>query len=45
VLGNFFRSDYHSLQLRASAHGSHFSLSASYALSKNMTNQPENTLD
>ena len=44
VLGNFFRSAYHSLQLRVErrmARG--FSFSASYALSKNMTNQPENT--
>jgi hypothetical protein len=44
VLGNFFRSEYHSLQLRVErrmAQG--FSISGSYALSKNMTNQPENT--
>ncbi len=44
VLGNFFRSEYHSLQLRAErrmARG--FSGSISYALSKNLTNQPENT--
>ena len=44
VLGNFFRSDYHSLQLRVDRRMARsFSLSASYALSKNMTNQPENT--
>ena len=44
VLGNFFRATYHSLQLRVErrfAQG--FSGSASYALSKNMTDQPENT--
>ena len=44
VLGNFFRSTYHSLQLRAERRFARsFSFSASYALSKNMTNQPENT--
>jgi hypothetical protein len=44
VLGNFFRSSYHSMQLRVErrmAQG--YSFSASYALSKNMTDQPENT--
>jgi hypothetical protein len=44
VLGNFFRSEYHSLQLRLErrfAQG--LSFSGSYALSKNLTNQPENT--
>src|SRR5438034_300767 len=44
VLGNFFRSRYHSLQLRVErrlARG--LSFSGSYALSKNLTNQPENT--
>jgi hypothetical protein len=44
VLGNFFRSEYHSLQLRLErrfANG--LSFSGSYALSKNLTNQPENT--
>ena len=44
VLGNFFRSTYHSLQLRVDRRMARtFSLSGSYALSKNMTNQPENT--
>src|SRR5687768_3004722 len=44
VLGNFFRSEYHSMQLRAERRMARsFSLSASYALSKNLTNQPENT--
>ncbi len=44
VLGNFFRSEYHSLQLRAERRMARsFSFSASYALSKNLTNQPENT--
>ena len=44
VLGNFFRSEYHSLQLRAERRMARsFSLSVSYALSKNLTNQPENT--
>ncbi len=44
VLGNFFRSTYHSLQVRAERRFARsFSFSASYALSKNMTNQPENT--
>ncbi len=44
VLGNFFRSAYHSMQLRVErrmARG--LSFSGSYALSKNLTNQPENT--
>jgi hypothetical protein len=44
VLGNFFHASYHSLQLRVErrfAQG--FSASGSYALAKNMTNQPENT--
>jgi hypothetical protein len=44
VLGNFFRSTYHSLQLRVErrmARG--LSFSGSYALAKNLTNQPENT--
>jgi hypothetical protein len=44
VLGNFFRSTYHSLQLRAERRFARsFSFSGSYALSKNMTTQPENT--
>ena len=44
VLGNFFRSEYHSLQLRAERRMARsFSVSVSYALSKNLTNQPENT--
>jgi hypothetical protein len=44
VLGNFFRSEYHSFQVRAERRMARsFSFSASYALSKNMTNQPENT--
>ena len=44
VLGNFFRSTYHSLQLRVERRFAQtFSFSGSYALSKNMTNQPENT--
>ena len=44
VLGNFFRSEYHSMQLRAERRMARtFSVSASYALSKNLTNQPENT--
>jgi hypothetical protein len=44
VLGNFFRSEYHSMQLRAERRmARNFSLSVSYALSKNLTNQPENT--
>ena len=44
VLGNFFRSEYHSMQLRVERRmARNFSLSASYALSKNLTNQPENT--
>jgi hypothetical protein len=44
VLGNFFRSTYHSMQLRVErrlARG--LSFSGSYALSRNLTNQPENT--
>ena len=44
VLGNFFRSTYHSLQLRVDRRMARtISFSGSYALSKNMTNQPENT--
>jgi hypothetical protein len=44
VLGNFFRSEYHSLQLRVERRMARsFSFSGSYALSRNMTNQPENT--
>ena len=44
VLGNFFRSEYHSLQLRVDRRMARtFSISGSYALSKNLTNQPENT--
>jgi hypothetical protein len=44
VLGNFFRSSYHSMQLRVERRFARsFSLSGSYALAKNMTNQPENT--
>ena len=44
VLGNFFRSSYHSLQLRVERRMARtFSFSGSYALSKNLTNQPENT--
>jgi hypothetical protein len=44
VLGNFFRSEYHSLQLRVERRMARsFSFTGSYALSKNMTNQPENT--
>jgi Carboxypeptidase regulatory-like domain/TonB-dependent Receptor Plug Domain len=44
VLGNFFRSSYHSMQLRVEKRMSRgFSFSASYAWSKNLTNQPENT--
>ena len=44
VLGNFFRSEYHSMQLRVERRMARsFSLSASYALSKNLTDQPENT--
>ncbi len=44
VLGNFFRSEYHSLQLRVERRMARsFSFSGSYALSKNLTNQPENT--
>jgi hypothetical protein len=44
VLGNFFHSEYHSMQLRAERRMARsFSLSVSYALSKNLTNQPENT--
>jgi hypothetical protein len=42
VLGNFFHSEYHSLQLRLErrlANG--FSVTGSYALSKNLTNQPQ----
>ena len=44
VLGNFFHSEYHSLQLRVERRFVRtFSISGSYALSKNLTNQPENT--
>ena len=44
VLGNFFGSEYHSMQLRVERRMARsFSFSASYALSKNTTNQPENT--
>jgi hypothetical protein len=44
VLGNFFGSTYHSMQLRVERRFVRsFSASASYALSKNRTNQPENT--
>jgi hypothetical protein len=44
VLGNFFRSEYHSVQFRAERRMARsFSFSASYALAKNKTNQPENT--
>jgi hypothetical protein len=44
VLGNFFRSEYHSMQLRVERRMARsFSFSGSYALSKNLTNQPENT--
>jgi hypothetical protein len=44
VLGNFFRSTYHSLQLRVDRRMTRsFSFSGSYALSKNWTTQPENT--
>jgi hypothetical protein len=44
VLDNFFRSSYHSMQLRVERRFARsFSFSGSYALSKNMTNQPENT--
>ncbi|MGH9370367.1 MAG: hypothetical protein ACRD15_02415 [Vicinamibacterales bacterium] len=44
VLGNFFRSTYHSMQLRVERRFDRtFSFSGSYALSKNMTNQPQNT--
>jgi len=44
VLGNFFHSSYHSMQLRVDRRMQRgISFSASYALSKNMTNQPENT--
>ena len=44
VLGNFFRATYHSMQVRVErrfAQG--FSFSGSYALAKNLTDQPENT--
>ncbi len=44
VLGNFFDSTYHSMQLRVDRRMARtFSFSASYALSSNRTNQPENT--
>ena len=44
VLGNFFGSTYHSMQLRVDRRMARtFSFSASYVLSSNRTNQPENT--
>lgn len=44
VLGNFFGSEYHSLQLKVERRMSDgFSFSGSYALSKNLTDQPQNT--
>jgi Carboxypeptidase regulatory-like domain/TonB-dependent Receptor Plug Domain len=44
VLGNFFRSRYNSMQLRVERRLTRgLSFSGSYALSKNLTNQPENT--
>jgi hypothetical protein len=44
VLGNFFGSTYHSMQLRVERRLARtFSFSGSYALSSNRTNQPENT--
>jgi Carboxypeptidase regulatory-like domain len=44
VLGNFFAANYHSLQLRIERRFARtFSFSGSYAFSKNLTNQPENT--
>jgi hypothetical protein len=44
VLGNFFASRYHSMQIKVDRRlAQTFSLSGSYALSKNTTNQPENT--
>jgi hypothetical protein len=44
VLGNFFSSEYHSMQLRIERRFARsYSFSASYSLSKNLTNQPENT--
>ena len=44
VLGNFFRSEYHSLQLRLERRmAKTFAILGSYAFSKNLTNQPENT--
>lgn len=44
VLGNFFGSEYHSVQLRVERRmARNFSYSGSYALSTNLTNQPENT--
>jgi len=44
VLGNFFAANYHALQLRLERRfAKTFSFSGSYALSKNLTNQPENT--
>ena len=44
VLGNFFRSEYHALQLRVDRRMARtFSFSASYSLAENLTNQPENT--
>ena len=45
VLGNFFGSTYHSMQLRVERRMARtFSFTGSYALSSNRTNQPENTL-
>jgi Carboxypeptidase regulatory-like domain len=44
VLGNFFHGSYHSFQVRVDRRMARtFALSGSYALSKNLTNQPENT--
>lgn len=44
VLGNFFKARYHSFQVKVDKRmSSDFSFSASYVLSKNMTDQPENT--
>ena len=44
VLGNFFGSEYHSLQLRVERRmAKTFAILGSYALSSNRTNQPENT--
>jgi hypothetical protein len=44
VLGNFFRSTYHSMQLRVERRMVRgLSFAGSYALARNLTNQPENT--